>query len=130
MCVCVSENTGSKMKAALIHILLHMHRHSSFSSRVHTVSFSNTIAHTHARQGGLRRQLGDAGEGVSPEFHCSSQRGIYVENLLDKKGVGNGGMKEERGGKRAFVGCGLAVSTSQLLGKGVRCSVYIFLRRI
>ncbi len=91
VCVYVSENTGSKMKAALIHILLHMHRHSSFSSRVHTVSFSNTDTHTHARQGGLRRQLGDAGEGVSPEFHCSSQRGIYVENLLDKKGVGNGG---------------------------------------
>lgn len=119
MCVCVSENTGSKMKAALIHILLRMHRHSSFPSSVHTVSFSNTDTHTHARQGGLCRQLGDAGEGVSPEFHCSSRRGIYVENLLDEKGVGNGGMKEEKGGKSAFVGSGLTVSTNQLLGKGV-----------
>lgn len=53
-----------------------------------------------------------------------------MENLLDKKGEGNGGMKEEKGGKSAFVGSGLAVSTSQLFGKGVRCSVYIFPYRI
>lgn len=79
--VCVS---GSKMKAALIHILLHMHRHSSSSS----------LCFKHTRQGGLHRQLGDAGEGVSPEFYCSSRRGIYVENLVDKKGVG---VKEEKG---------------------------------
>lgn len=38
-----------------------------------------------------------------------------MENLLDKKGVGNGWMKEEKGGKRAFVGSGLAESISQLL---------------
>lgn len=50
-----------------------------------------------------------------------------MENLLYKKGVGNMGMKEERGGKSAFVGSGLAVSTSQLFEKGVRFSVYIFL---
>lgn len=37
--VCVRENSGSKMKAALIHILLHMHRHSSFSSRSHCLFF-------------------------------------------------------------------------------------------
>lgn len=126
MCVCVSENTGSKMKAALIHILLHMHRHSSFTSRVHTVSFSNTDTHTHGRV--------DCADSLAMPGKVCLQSSIVLdgeesmwENLLDKKGVGNGGMKEEKGGKSAFVGSGLAVSTSQLLGKGVRCSVHLFL---
>lgn len=35
-----------------------------------------------------------------------------MENLLDKKGVGNGGggVKEEKGGKSPFVGSGLLAS--------------------